>query len=56
MNPFPDYSAAYLVMHTSSGEDRLAWFTIGRGNDLEAAAIRAFEPLVVGLDVDALLR
>jgi L-fuconate dehydratase len=56
MNPFPDYSAAYLVMHTSSGEAGYSLvFTIGRGNDLEAAAIRAFEPLVVGLDVDVAL-
>ncbi len=27
-------------------------FTIGRGNDVQVAAIRALEPLLVGLPVD----
>jgi L-fuconate dehydratase len=52
MNPFPDYSAAYLVLRTSAGECGYGFaFTVGRGNDVQAAAIRALEPLVVGLPV-----
>ena len=52
MNPFPDYSAAYVQLHTSAGDCGYALvFTVGRGNDVQAAAIRALEPLVVGLPV-----
>ena len=50
MNPDPDYSAAYVILHT--GDSKLKGhgftFTIGRGNDLCVAAIRAFAPLVTG--------
>jgi L-fuconate dehydratase len=50
MNPDPDYSAAYVMLHT--GDPKLTGhgftFTIGRGNDLCVAAIRAFAPLIVG--------
>jgi L-fuconate dehydratase len=50
MNPDPDYSAAYVILHT--GDSKLTGhgftFTIGRGNDLCGAAIRAFAPLVTG--------
>ena len=50
MNPDPDYSAAYVILHT--GDPQLAGhgftFTIGRGNDLCVAAIRALAPLVIG--------
>jgi L-fuconate dehydratase len=55
MNPDPDYSAAYVILRTDDGPDGhgLA-FTIGRGNDVQAAAIRALAPYVVGLDVEAL--
>jgi L-fuconate dehydratase len=50
MNPLPDYSAAYLTLHTSTGHEGSSLvFTIGRGNDVQAAAIKALEPLVVGL-------
>ncbi|MFC3453894.1 enolase C-terminal domain-like protein [Amycolatopsis speibonae] len=52
MNPDPDYSAAYVVLHTDGGPDGYGLaFTIGRGNDVQAAAIRALEPHVVGLGV-----
>ena len=44
MNPNPDYAAAYLVLRTDA-PDGLAGhahvFTIGRGNDIQLAAIRA---------------
>lgn len=55
MHPDPDYSAAYVIVRTDA-PDGLAGhgfaFTIGRGNDVEIAAIRALEPLIVGKSVD----
>jgi L-fuconate dehydratase len=54
MNPDPDYSAAYLVLRTDSA-DGLAGhahvFTIGRGNDIQLAAVRALEPYLAGRDL-----
>ncbi|MCP3800017.1 fuconate dehydratase [Allokutzneria sp. A3M-2-11 16] len=52
MNPDPDYSAAYVVLRTDIGVDGhgLA-FTIGRGNDVQAAAIQALAPHVIGRSV-----
>ena len=54
MNPDPDYSAAYVVLETTQigllGHGLT--FTIGRGNELCCAAIRALAPRVVGLDLD----
>jgi L-fuconate dehydratase len=56
MHPDPDYSGAYVVLHTDGGEEGhgLA-FTIGRGTEVVVACIEAFRPLVVGLEVDAVL-
>jgi L-fuconate dehydratase len=58
MNPSPDYSAAALILRTD-GPDGLAGhahvFTIGRGNDIQLAAIRAIEPFLAGLDVEETL-
>jgi L-fuconate dehydratase len=52
MNPDPDYSAAYVVLRTDDGPDGYGLaFTIGRGNDVQAAAIRALAPHVVGRPV-----
>jgi L-fuconate dehydratase len=52
MNPEPDYSAAYVTIRTSDGEQGFSLaFTVGRGNDVQVAAIRALAPLVVGLPV-----
>jgi L-fuconate dehydratase len=52
MNPDPDYSAAYLIVRDSaSAEGHGFVFTIGAGNDVVVAAIRALETLVVGLDL-----
>jgi L-fuconate dehydratase len=49
MHPDPDYSAAYVVLRTDGGLDGHGFtFTIGRGNEVCAEAIRAFRPLVVG--------
>ncbi|MDX6204160.1 MAG: L-fuconate dehydratase [Frankiales bacterium] len=56
MNPDPDYSVAYVVVHTDGGQEGHGFaFTIGRGTEVEVAGIRAVEPLVVGLDVDEVL-
>jgi L-fuconate dehydratase len=55
MNPDPDYSAAYVIVGTDAGdglEGHGFAFTIGRGNDVQVAAIRALEPFVVGLPID----
>ncbi|MER5641411.1 L-fuconate dehydratase [Kitasatospora sp. NPDC002227] len=53
MNPDPDYSAAYLVLRTSA--EGLAGhgftFTIGRGNDVQVAAIEALAGHVAGRSV-----
>ncbi len=58
MNPDPDYSAAYLRVCTDA-DDGLSGhgfvFTIGRGNEVQVAAVRALEPHLVGRDVEALL-
>lgn len=55
MHPDPDYSAAYLILKTTdpnlSGHG-LA-FTIGRGNEIVCAAIRALVPRVLGHDLEA---
>lgn len=54
MNPDPDYSAAYVVLETDRHglEGHGLTFTIGRGNEVCIAAIKAVEHLVVGLDLD----
>ncbi|MFD7453814.1 L-fuconate dehydratase [Kitasatospora sp. NPDC059827] len=53
MNPDPDYSAAYVVLRTSDGghEGHGFTFTIGRGNDVQVAAIEALRPHVLGRPV-----
>lgn len=49
MNPDPDYSSAYVILHTDDGHTgHGSAFTIGRGNEIVCAAIRAHEHLVVG--------
>lgn len=55
MNPDPDYSSAYVVLHTDNAAHLAghgSTFTIGRGNDVVCAAIRAHEHLVVGRTLD----
>ena len=53
MNPDPDYSAAYVILGSDKDgiEGHGLTFTIGRGNEICCAAIRALEHLVVGLDL-----
>lgn len=55
MNPDPDYSAAYLVLRTDRADGLCGHglvFTIGRGNDIQTAALAALAPMVVGQSVD----
>ncbi len=58
MNPDPDYSASYVCLRTDA-EDGLRGhgfvFTIGRGNDVQIAAIRALSGHLLGRDVEPLL-
>jgi L-fuconate dehydratase len=55
MNPSPDYSAAYVTITTSTGDQGHGLtFTIGRGNELCVAAVKALAPLLVGKPVDEL--
>lgn len=51
MNPDPDYSAAYLILHTDHPEGYQGHgltFTIGRGNELCVQAIDSLSYLLVG--------
>jgi L-alanine-DL-glutamate epimerase and related enzymes of enolase superfamily len=57
MNPDPDYSAAYVILHTDEPdglEGHGLTFTIGRGTEVVVAGVRALEPLVVGRSTDGL--
>ncbi len=56
MNSDPDYSAAYVVLQTDhpavlAGHGMT--FTIGRGNEVCVAAIRALAPLVIGCTLES---
>ncbi len=54
MNPDPDYSAAYVILHTDSSlEGHGLTFTIGRGNEICVAAINALKYLIVGQTLES---
>jgi len=58
MNPDPDYSAAYAVLRTDDPAGLAGYglvFTIGRGNDVQKAALDALRPYVVGLSLDEVI-
>src|SRR5690606_2793574 len=56
MNPDPDYSAAYVRVVTDAGDSGHGFvFTIGRGNDVQVAAIEALAGHLVGKEVEPLL-
>ncbi|HAS31703.1 MAG TPA: fuconate dehydratase, partial [Microbacterium sp.] len=56
MNLDPDYSAAYVQVVTDAGEAGHAFvFTIGRGNDVQVAAIDALAGHLVGQELEPLL-
>src|SRR3990172_7368767 len=49
----PDYSAAYVVLETDGPlRGHGMTFTLGRGNEVVLAAVRALEHQVVGLSLD----
>ncbi|UXY31321.1 L-fuconate dehydratase [Streptomyces sp. HUAS TT20] len=57
MNPDPDYSAAYAVLRTDAPDGHEGHgftFTIGRGNEVQVAAIDALRGHVLGRSVDDL--
>lgn len=58
MNPDPDYSAAYVRIHTDASNAQVGHgfvFTIGRGNEIEVMAIRSLGLSLVGRNVESLL-
>ncbi|MGN6126029.1 MAG: L-fuconate dehydratase [Humibacter sp.] len=58
MNPDPDYSAAYVSIRTDDPDGLTGdafVFTIGRGNDVQVAALNALRDHIVGQDVETLL-
>ncbi|MFF8032074.1 L-fuconate dehydratase [Streptomyces sp. NPDC016626] len=57
MNPDPDYSAAYVVLRTDAADGHEGHgfaFTIGRGNDVQVAAIEALRGHLLGRSADEL--
>lgn len=56
MNPDPDYSAAYVIVHTDGDyEGHGLTFTIGRGNEVVVAAIDALRHLVIGVTLEEIV-
>ena len=58
MNPDPDYSAAYVELQTNDPSGLRGHgfvFTIGRGNEVQTAALEALRPLVVGRNIAEVL-
>ena len=57
MHPDPDYSAAYVVLHTDR-PDGLAGhgltFTLGRGTEVCVAGVHALAPIVTGLTLESI--
>lgn len=56
MNTDPNYSAAYVVLHTDSArglEGHGLTFTIGRGTEVCVAAVEALAPLLVGKTLES---
>ncbi|MFI6370747.1 L-fuconate dehydratase [Streptomyces sp. NPDC050546] len=57
MNPDPDYSAAYVVLRTDAADGHEGHgfaFTIGRGNEVQVAAIDALRGHLIGRSADEL--
>ncbi|GAC1640969.1 MAG: L-fuconate dehydratase [Herpetosiphon sp.] len=57
MNPDPDYSAAYVILHTDSPAGLTGHgltFTIGRGNELCVAAINSLKSHLLGQTLEVL--
>ena len=57
MHADPDYSAAYVILrtdHPRGAEGHGLTFTIGRGNELCVAGVKALAPLVAGLTLETI--
>ena len=57
MHPDPDYSAAYVILHTDRADGLTGHgltFTLGRGTELCVAGIHALAPIVTGLTLEAI--
>ena len=57
MHTDPDYSATYVVLETDRADGIAGHgltFTIGRGNEVVAAAARALAPIVTGATLESL--
>lgn len=58
MNPDPDYSSAYVEVHTDADDGITGVgfvFTIGRGNDVVCKAVESMGQALVGRNVEGLL-
>ena len=56
MNPFPDYSAAYVLLRTTAAAEGYGLvFTVGRGTEIQVAAVQSLAAMVVGQPVDELV-
>ena len=58
MNPDPDYSAAYVEVHTNKDDGIVGTgfvFTIGRGNDVVCKAIDSMSQVLLGRNVEDFL-
>ncbi|MBI1259472.1 MAG: fuconate dehydratase [Chloroflexi bacterium] len=54
MHPDPDYSAAYVILHTDTDlEGHGLSFTIGRGNEVVVAAMQALAPRIIGQTLES---
>lgn len=56
MNVDPDYSAAYVVLHTdhpSDLEGHGLTFTVGRGTEVVVAAVKVLAPMIVGRTLES---
>ena len=57
MHPDPDYSAAYVILHTDRADGLTGHgltFTLGRGTEICVTAVRALEPLVTGTTLESI--
>ena len=55
MHPDPDYSAAYVILHTDRPDGAAGHgltFTLGRGTELCVAGVHALAPLVTGVTLE----
>jgi L-fuconate dehydratase len=57
MHPDPDYSAAYVILHTDRPDGLTGHgltFTLGRGTELCVAGVHALAPLITGLTLESI--